>query len=184
MRREFSWTFVITDISIPIIGADFLEHFGLMVDLKGARLIDRTTFLYAVGEIGLAKIPTLTLINQSDECTKLLSEFKEILTIPENKPIATTRIYHHIVTRGPPVRERARRLSPVRLKAAKEEFGILMKRGIIRPSSSPYASELHMAKKQAAWRPCGDYRRLNANTVQFRISHRFWLVRKYFRKLI
>lgn len=85
---------MITDISIPIIGADFLEHYGLMVDLKGTCLIDRTTFLSIKGEIGLAKIPTITLINDRDVYTQLLAEYKEILTIPDNKPITTTTTRH------------------------------------------------------------------------------------------
>ncbi|GFX31192.1 retrovirus-related Pol polyprotein from transposon 297 [Trichonephila clavipes] len=37
LRRPFIWTFIIADVSSPIIGADFLKHFNLLVDLKKKR---------------------------------------------------------------------------------------------------------------------------------------------------
>jgi len=35
LRREFEWTFIIADVQQPILGADFLKHFGLFVDIRG-----------------------------------------------------------------------------------------------------------------------------------------------------
>lgn len=34
LRRVFKWKFCIADVSHPILGADFLSHFGLLVDQK------------------------------------------------------------------------------------------------------------------------------------------------------
>ena len=46
LRRSFPWLFIVADVQKPIIGADFLKHFGLLVDMKQHRLIDTAIHSY------------------------------------------------------------------------------------------------------------------------------------------
>lgn len=43
LRRPYTWTFILADISQAILGADFLSHHGLVVDLRSRKLIDKLT---------------------------------------------------------------------------------------------------------------------------------------------
>ena len=43
LARTFQWVFIIVNVTIPILGSDFLCHFGLLVDMQHHRLIDNNT---------------------------------------------------------------------------------------------------------------------------------------------
>ncbi|CAE1308181.1 unnamed protein product [Acanthosepion pharaonis] len=43
LKREFTWTLTIADVETPILGADFLAHFNLSVELSSRTLTDMFT---------------------------------------------------------------------------------------------------------------------------------------------
>ena len=169
LRRSFEWTFYVAAISQPILGADFLTHFDLLVDIKNRKIHDSLTKLSTVAQIQLTTSMSLSVVNEETKFTSILKEFPS-LTQPQ---LATNEVKHHvthhITTVGPPTFSKPRRLAPERYRLAKEEFETLMKQGIIRPSSSNWSSALHIvAKKDGGIRPCGDYRSVNSRTVMDR----------------
>ncbi len=92
----------------------------------------------------------------------LLQRFEDVVNPSKVLPQTSHGVEHHLDTRGLPIASPFRRLDAQKLAAAKTEFAALERDGIIRQSSSPWASPLHMVKKQQC---CSDYCRLNNVTV-------------------
>lgn len=144
----------------------FLSKNNLLIDADKNTLIDKETGLTVHGRVarGIGE-PIVRAINQSP-FADLLKKYKDVTDFNKDEVHTTkTRTTHHIETTGPPPTARARRLCPVKYKAAKKEFDYLLKLGIISPSKSNYASPLHLVKKaNGEFRPVGDYRLLNKQT--------------------
>ena len=163
---RFTYTFIIADVPTGILGADFLRDHTLLVDIGNKCVISGNLSTVIKGHVASPVRYRVSKVS-APPC-----RFQQLLL---DRPALTTPSFHikspahgvqmHIPTTGPPVFARARRLSPEKLRAAKEEFRVMEEMGIIRRSESPWASPLHIVpKSNGGFRPCGDYRRLNSVT--------------------
>nr|XP_027207952.1 uncharacterized protein LOC113801319 [Penaeus vannamei] len=100
--QRFQWIFLIADVPQTYHRRDFLEHYGLSVDLQDKALIHQFRFRTLAAPT-LVSVPSIyTMFPRSSTYKDILQEFPAL-----SKPInwATKprhEVRHHIVTHGPP----------------------------------------------------------------------------------
>lgn len=88
----------------------------------------------------------------------------------EPKSLPPPRPFDHQIQLVPgavPVQKKPYRYAPTQKDELEKQISDMLKRGVVQPSHSPYASPVILVKKKdGGWRMCVDYRYLNALTVK------------------
>jgi hypothetical protein len=99
---------------------------------------------------------------------KLIHQFEDVFATPNSLPPQRPFDHHiQLMPGAQPVNIRTYRYSPVQKSEIEKQVKEMLQNGIIKHSTSPYASPvLLVRKKDGTWRFCIDYRHLNAQTVK------------------
>jgi hypothetical protein len=102
------------------------------------------------------------------EVQAILSSFAEIFQEPTGLPPKQALTHSIPLVQGArPIQIRPYRFAPALKDEIEQKNSEMLKSGVIRPSVSNFASPLIMVKKKdLTWRPCVDYRYLNALTIK------------------
>ncbi|GBN12075.1 hypothetical protein AVEN_7854-1 [Araneus ventricosus] len=127
LRRSFIWSFLVADVSDPIIGADFLERFELLIDIRNRRILDGRTSLFVKGMLKRTKSLGLTLVANNSPFNSILLKYPKLFSTNLDPKKNKRTVTHCIETKSRPVHARARRLNPEKLTFFKQEFNDLMR---------------------------------------------------------
>ena len=123
-----------------------------------------------VYEVDMTDMPTAEKAGLLRETQLFLSSFAAAFAGSE-EDVGFTKIAEHYIDVGNcrPIGQRPRRLAAAELDAVNAEMDDMIKKGVIEPSCSAWASPIVMVKKKdGSNRFCIDYRKLNDITVKDR----------------
>ena len=104
---------------------------------------------------------------EARELASLLQRHQGVFSTDDNDFGMTTTVQHTIPTETTrPLKDRYRRVPPHLYQEVKDHLKTLLGKGVIRESTSPWASPIVLVRKKCGGlRLCVDYRRLNAVTT-------------------
>ena len=156
---SFELLFQLAPVSVLILGADFLHHHNLLLEVANQKVFSSSSPSVCLTSSPLPSFLSGLISSPPQSVSQTFSGFA---TSPPCHQIC----HHLLMHAGPPVFSKACHLDPDKLAVAKAEFSAVEKAGIIHCSTLPWSSPLHMVKKKdGGWRPCGNYKCLNTATI-------------------
>ncbi len=141
--QRFSWDFLLAEVDFPILSVDFLRHHRLAVDAAAGQLFNTETMAWLFTSSAEAVGELASFLSSTPASYRLLfSEFPDVVNPSGTFSLPKHGVEHHIITYLWQAGDlpRFRRLDPGKLEAAKKEFEQMEADGIIRRSSSCWAS--------------------------------------------
>ena len=146
--KRYRQKFYLADVARPILGANFFTANNIAIDLRGRRLVDLNHgHIFAAHTERTPNSHCGLVLGAPSRFNQLLLQFPQILAPSLQNQVSKHGVERHIVTSGPPVHSRPRRLTAPKLALAQAEFQQLERAGIIRRSNSPCSTPLHMVPK-------------------------------------
>ena len=142
---------MIADITNPLLGLDFLNKFGLLVDCSNKTIYDPTTTQRKRLKISASSV---NLVVNKTELPSFVQnvineKYLDLITLHKNSNKKYCGVYHRIDTGShTPVFAKPRRLNVEKLEATCNEFKTLQKDGVISLSKREWFSPLHIVTKQ------------------------------------
>ena len=102
-NQDYTWPFILADVETPLLGADFLQANGLLVDLQSKRLVNATSLASSTLRQSNQTSLGLHHVTSDDPYSRLLEQFPTI-TRPEFASKSLRHgVEHFIQTEDPPV---------------------------------------------------------------------------------
>ncbi|XP_069781499.1 uncharacterized protein [Narcine bancroftii] len=144
-KEKFCWKFVLASMGTALLGANFLRAHGLLVNVKGKRLVNaHTLHSVCLGTMNTYRPMITTIATSRDAYLNILHEYPAILQPQFSATLPQHGVCHHISMQCPPLHTKPRQLLPEKLQLAKEEFSWLQESlGQCLGISSPHGPQIH-----------------------------------------
>lgn len=180
---NFSWPVefgLVKDLPVSVLlGCDFINKTGLVLDLSGytfgfrfapgqvfglcecARGIASTVLTCSAGSFDVAHLT-------AEQASRLMGKLDQYSDLFSDRLGVTNVLQYQIrLSDDTPVAQSPYRLSPPKMKILRSKLDKMLQQGVIRPSTSSYASPIFLVPKDQGkdFRPVVDYRRLNKKVI-------------------